>query len=66
MSPDNLLTSQHETLTDMAADFAKLRHHLAGYNLGEVDTKAADEIIDRTLTRIGGLMLDLEDMAGAS
>lgn len=58
----NLLLSQHEMLSDMAADFAKLRHYLGGYNLGPVNTKEADAIIDRTLTRIGGLMLDIEDV----
>ncbi len=58
----SLLLSQHEMLSDIAADFAKLKHYLGGYNQDSESTKESNRIIERTLARVGGLMLDIEDV----
>jgi hypothetical protein len=58
----SLLLSQHEMLSDIAGDFAKLKHYLGGYNLDAESTTQSNVIIERTLARVGGLMLDIEGL----
>jgi len=60
----SLLMSQHDILVDLAADLAKLQHHIGGYGTDPNATESTNRILKDLTSTIGGLMLDIEALTG--